>query len=114
MTETQPAAALHLTKDQRHSPLAGLRGDNVDLAQPATPIPLQHLHALPLQLSTGQILTTHAQLLLRPRLRHRPPPKKACVRKSESCRFTKTCGKDRPKGCGNYRGIDPQSTEPRS
>src|SRR5215211_5245318 len=103
MAKTQPAAALHLTKDQRHSPLAALRGNNVDLPQPATPIPLQHLHALPLQLSTSQVLTPHTQLLLRLRLRHHTPPKKACGRQSESCRLTEICGKDRPKGCGKGR-----------
>src|SRR5215216_5416958 len=60
MAETKPTAALHLIKDQRDSLLAGLRGDNVDLPQPAAPIPLQDLHPLPLQLRTGQILTTYA------------------------------------------------------
>ena len=56
MAETEPSAALHLTEHQREAVCAGLRGDNVDLAEPAAPIPLQHLHALPLQLRTRQIL----------------------------------------------------------
>src|SRR4029453_11972483 len=74
MTETQSGSALHLTKDQRDSLLAGLRGDNVDLPQPAAPIPLQDLHPLPLQLPTGQVLTAYTQLLLRLRRHNRPPP----------------------------------------
>jgi hypothetical protein len=32
MAETQTAATLHLTKDQRQSRRSSLRGDNVDLA----------------------------------------------------------------------------------
>src|SRR5687767_935538 len=74
MAESEPAAALHLTKDQRQPSVSDFRGDNVDLPASAAPIALQHLHALPLQLSTGQVLPAYAQLLLGLRPRHRPPP----------------------------------------
>src|SRR4029450_7165750 len=74
MAKTHPAAALHLTKAQREAAFADLRCHNIDLAQPAAPIPLQHLQALPLQLRTRQVLPAYAQLLLRLRRRHRPPP----------------------------------------
>src|SRR5687767_13091852 len=74
MAETEPAATLHLTEDQGEPCAPDIRSDNVDLSEPTAPIALQHLHALPLQLSTGQILPAYAELLLRLRLRHRPPP----------------------------------------
>jgi hypothetical protein len=39
MAETEPASALHLTEDQGEAVCAGVR-DNVNLAEPAAPIPL--------------------------------------------------------------------------
>ena len=109
MAETQTAAALHLTKDQRDSPLAGLRSDNIDLPKPAAPIPLQHPHPLPLQLRTGQILTAHTYLFLRLRCHHRATPEpKHAYGGLESCGLTETCGHPAVMSCGNYRGIDPQ------
>src|SRR5829696_5508401 len=80
MAETEPAATLHLTEDQGEPCAPDIRSDNVDLSEPTAPIALQHLHALPLQLSTGQILPAYAELLLGLRLRHHPPPYEACVR----------------------------------
>jgi hypothetical protein len=47
------------------------------LPKPAAPIPLQDPHPLPLQLRTGQILTTYAYLFLRLRCHHVPPPNRS-------------------------------------
>src|SRR5688500_9831639 len=74
MAETEPAAALHLTKDQCQPSISNFRGDNVDLPQPTAPIPLQHPHPMPRQLSTSQVSPACANMLLGLRLRHRPPP----------------------------------------
>src|SRR6476619_8441986 len=74
VTEAQSAAAFHLAEDQRQSVDARLRSNNVDLTQPAAPVPLQDLHALPLQFGARQVLATYPDLLLRFRRRHLPPP----------------------------------------
>jgi hypothetical protein len=71
----KPSPLRHFTSQKKCEPsVSDFRGDNVDLSEPTAPIALQHLHALPLQLSTGQILPAYAELLLGLRLRHRPPP----------------------------------------
>src|SRR6185312_1324383 len=74
MTKAQSAAAFHLAEDQRQSADARLRRNNVDLTQPAAPVPLEDLHALPSQFGARQVFATYPDLLLRFRRRHRPPP----------------------------------------
>jgi hypothetical protein len=59
MAETQSAATLHLTKDQYQSSVSDLRGDNVDLSQPAAPFPLQN--------PAGPAVPTSAQASSSPR-----------------------------------------------
>jgi hypothetical protein len=101
MAETKPAAALHLTKDECESSVAGLRGDNVDLPQPAAPIsaPTPACPAAP----------NSAQAKSSPRtpncffdsvagIAHLRT--KACAHRAETCRATEICGNALVSGCG--------------
>ena len=113
MAETQPATALHFTEDQPQPGFADIRSDNVDLPKPAAPIPLQHPHALPLQLCTGKVSPRTPNCFFGAVAGIAHLGSEACVRRSESCGLTKICGNHPVMTCENYRGIGPQSA-PRS
>src|SRR4029453_2922721 len=105
MAETQPATALHFTEDQPQPGFADIRSDNVDLPKPAAPFPLQHPHALPLQLCTGKVFPAYAQLLLRRRRRHRPPRLGSMRTPVRIVRAHQIWGNHPVMTCENYRGI---------
>ena len=80
MAETKPTSALHLTEHQRQAAYTSLRSNNVDLAEPTAPIPLQHLHALPLQLAQARSSPCTPSCCLDSVLGIALPPRQACGR----------------------------------
>jgi hypothetical protein len=105
----EPVPLRHFTSQKTSvTPFSPASAATMSIPKPASPIPLQHPHPLPLQLSTGQLLTAYAQLLLRRGPRHRPPPLRSMRTPVKIVRAYQICGNRAVMSCGNYPRYRPQ------